>query len=203
MVVATHAATWGESGLSKVRSGTRALLHGVALLCGRLPLCGTFGSVLGKTRLELCRSLHLALLLCVGLSLAWRRVASQSSVVGLLLEELVQDALSVRVEELLWDATHPEDFGVDVLAAFDGVLDNGEGCLVNLLQVDCKTARGVKPAVTMVALEVLGLLVLCKDTIIVEVALAVIAPRARDDLLDVGLVALFLVHHGCGVCDLM
>jgi hypothetical protein len=55
----------------------------------------------------------------------------------------------------------------------------------------------------MVALEVLGLLVLGEDAIIVEVALAVVAPRARDDLLDVGVVALFLVDHGCGGCGVM
>jgi len=136
-VVATYAAgSWGGSGLSEVRSGAGALLHGLALLCGGLSLSGTFGSVLGSTRLELFLGLHRALLLCVGLSLARWRVASLSPAVGLLLEVLVQDTLPVRVEELLWDATHSEDFGVDVLAAFNGVFDGSEGCLVNLLQVD-------------------------------------------------------------------
>ena len=153
--------------------------------------------MLGQTRLELFRSLHLALLR-VGLSLARRRVTSQSPAVSLLLEELVEDTLLVRLDELVGDAHHAEDFRLDILAAFDGVVDGSKGLLVHLLQVNLQTTRGVEATVALVALEVLGFLVGDEDFLVVEVALAVVAPRAVDELLDIGAVALFLVHHGCG-----
>ena len=200
-MAATYVGTWGGFGLSsRVRSVARAHLRGLALLFS-LPLCRTFGSVLGKTGLELFGSFQLALL-GVGLSVALtrRRVASQGPTVGLLLEEFVQDALSVRIEELVGDAHHAKDFRLDVLAAVDGVVDGSEGGLVHLLQVDLQAAGSVKAAVAVVALEVLSLLVGDEDLLVVKVALAVVAPRARDDLLDVGLVALLLVAHVCGGC---
>jgi hypothetical protein len=44
----------------------------------------------------------------------------------------------------------------------------------------------------------LGFLVVDEDLLVVEVALAVVAPRARENVLDGGVVAL-LLGHGCGV----
>jgi hypothetical protein len=197
-VIATYVSTWGSIARDRVRSVTRALWQNLAFLLSLL-LSRTFGSVLGQTRLELFRSLHLALLR-VRLSslLARRRIASQGPTIGLLLEELVEDALPVRVEELVWDAHHAEDFGLNVLATFDGVVDGSEGLLVNLLQVNLQTTSGVEAAIAVVTLEVLCFLVRDEDFLVVKVALAVVAPRARDEVLDIGTVALFLVHHGCG-----
>jgi len=157
--------------------------------------------VLGSTSLHLFHSLELALFR-VGLSvvLAWRRVTSQSPTVGLLLVEFVLDALSMRRNELVRNARHAEDFRLDVLAAVDGVFDGGESRLVDLLQVHLQAAGSIKAAVAVVALVVLGLLVRNEDLQVVKVALAVVAPWARENFLEVGLVALFLVDHDCGVC---
>jgi hypothetical protein len=44
----------------------------------------------------------------------------------------------------------------------------------------------------------LGFLVVDEDLLVVEVALAVVAPRARENVLDGGVIAL-LFGHGCGV----
>ena len=160
--------------------------------------------MLGSTSLDLFHSLHLALFR-VGLSvvLTRRRVTSQSPTVGLLLVEFVLDALPVRGNELVGNARHAKDFRLDVLAAIDGVFDDGESRLVHLLQVDLQATGGVKAAIAVVALVVLGLLVRNEDLEVVKVALAVVAPWARENILEVGLVALFLVDHDCGVSDVM
>jgi hypothetical protein len=181
--------------LGRVRSVTSASLP---FVLGK-PLSGTFGSVLGQACLELFRSLHLALLrVRLSVLLARRRVTGQSPAIGLLLEELVEDTLPVRIKELVRDAHHAEDFGLDALATLDSVVDDSESLLVDLLQVNLQTAGGVEATIALLALEVLCFLVRDEDFLVVEVALAVVAPRARDDLLDIGTVALFLVHHGCG-----
>jgi hypothetical protein len=172
-------------------------LHDLALLFG-LPLGLAFGYVLGSACLELFGSLLHPALPRVGLSLTRRRIASLGPAVGLLLEEGGRDTLSVRFDELLWDAHHAEDFRLDVLAAFHGVVDDGEGDFVHLLQVHEEATSSVKAPVAVVALEMLGFLVVDEDLLVVEVALAVVAPRARENVLDGGVVAL-LLGHGCGV----
>ena len=93
---------------------------------------------------------------------------------------------------------HAEDFGLDALAAFHGVVEVGERRLVHLLQVDRQSASSVKATVAIVTLKVLCLLVRDQNLLVVEVALAVVAPRARENVLDGGVVAL-LLGHGCGV----
>jgi hypothetical protein len=67
-----------------------------------------------------------------------------------------------------------------------------------LLQVHEEATSSVKAPVAVVALEMLGFLVVDEDLLVVEVALAVVAPRARENVLDGGVVAL-LLGHGCGV----
>jgi hypothetical protein len=176
----------------------RALWQDLTLRLGLL-LSSTFGSVLGQARLQFFRGLHLALLR-IGLSslLAWWRVASRGPTVGFLFEELVEDTLAVRIKEVFRDAHHAEDLGLDSLAALDGILDGSQSLLVHLLQVNRQTSSGVETAVALVAFEVLGLLVRDEDFLVVEVALAVVAPRAGDKVFDVDAVALFLDHR-CGV----
>lgn len=172
----------------------------LALLLGLL-LSLTLGSVLSEACLQLFRSFHLALL-CVGLSilLAGRRIASQSPALGILLVVLVQNALSVRINELIRDAHHAEYLWFNSLSAFNCVVDGFKRRLVHLLQVDRQSASSVKATVAIVTLEVLCLLVRDENLLVIKVALTVIAPRARDELLDVNAIALFL-DHGCGdVC---
>jgi hypothetical protein len=65
-----------------------------------------------------------------------------------------------------------------------------------------EAASSVKAPVAMVALEMLGLLVVDEDLLVVEVALAVVAPGAGENVLDGGVVAL-LFGHGCGVGDVV
>ena len=96
---------------------------------------------------------------------------------------------------------HAEGFGLDVLAAFHCVVDVCKRRLVQSLQVNLQATSSVKAPVAMVALEVLRLLVLDQDLLVVEIALAVIAPWARDDVFDVRLASLLLVDHVCGVDD--
>lgn len=56
------------------------------------------------------------------------------------------------------------------------------------------TSCGVEAATAALAFEVLGLLVVDQDLEVVEVALAVVAPRTSKDLLDVGVISLLLAH---------
>jgi hypothetical protein len=107
----------------------RALWQDLTLRLGLL-LSSTFGSVLGETCLQFFRGLHLALLR-TGLSslLAWWRVASRGPTVGFLFEELVENTLAVRIEEIFRDAHHAEDLGLNALAALDGILDGSQSLL--------------------------------------------------------------------------
>jgi hypothetical protein len=56
------------------------------------------------------------------------------------------------------------------------------------------TSRGVESATASLTLEMLCLLVIDKNLEVVEVALAVVAPRTREDFVEVGVVALLLRH---------
>jgi hypothetical protein len=57
-----------------------------------------------------------------------------------------------------------------------------------------RTSCCVQPPATAVALEVLGLLMRDEELQILKVSLAVVAPRARQELLHVGLLSLLLPH---------
>jgi hypothetical protein len=129
-------------------------------------------------------------LFCLGLAgfRARRRVASSGATFGLHLEVLVHDPLFLGVNKLLRDTAHTEDLGVDTLAAFDGIFDVSQSLFVDLLQVHRQATSSVEPTVAVVAPEVLCFLVGEEDSGVVEVALAVVTPRALDELLNIGVV---------------
>lgn len=58
------------------------------------------------------------------------------------------------------------------------------------------TSCGVQAATAALALEVLGFLVVYQDFEIVEITLAVVAPRTSQDLLDVRVISLLFAHVG-------
>jgi hypothetical protein len=127
---------------------------------------------------------------------ARRGVTGASATLSLHLEVFVHDALFVVIDKVLGDTAHAEDLGVDALAAFNGVFDLGQGLLVDLLQVHRQATSSVEATVAVVATEVFGFLVGEEHSGVVEVALAVVAPRALDELFDLGVVA--LLDHVCG-----
>jgi hypothetical protein len=161
---------------------------------------GPLGSTLLPVRLEaslqLLWSLELGLF---GLGLASdgarRRVAGACAAFGFHLEVLVHNALLVGVNKVLRDAAHAENLGVDTLAAFDGILDRRQSLFVDLLQVHRQATSSVEATVAVVATEVLCFLVGEEDSGVVEVALAVVTPRALDELLNLGVIA--LLDHAC------
>lgn len=57
-----------------------------------------------------------------------------------------------------------------------------------------RTSCSIESSVASLALEMLCFLMLNQDAQIVEVALAVIAPRSSEDILDVGVLSLLLAH---------
>lgn len=60
------------------------------------------------------------------------------------------------------------------------------------------TSGGIETAIASLAPEVLCFLVVCKDFVVVEIALAIVAPGASQHLLDVGMPALLLRHCAAG-----
>lgn len=156
------------------------------------PLSSLLLSVRLEASLQLLWSLELGLF---GLGLAGdgarRRVAGARATFSLHLEVLVHDPLFMGVNEVLRDTTHAENLGVDAFTAFNRVLDRRQGLLVDLLQVHRQAASSVEATVAVVATEVLCFLVGEEDSGVVEVALAVVTPRALDELLNLGVIALF------------
>lgn len=168
-----------------------------------VPLRSTLGSVLRQTSFQLLWSLDLGFLrLGLASDSARRRVAGSGAAFSLHLEILVQNTLLVRVNKVLRNAAHAEDLGVDTLAALNRIFDASQGLLMNLLQVHRQAASSVETTVAVVATEVLCFLVREEDSGVVEVALAVVTPRALDEFLNLGVVA--LLDHDCsGRGDLM
>lgn len=56
------------------------------------------------------------------------------------------------------------------------------------------TTRGIQPSATSFALEVLRLLMIDKHFLVIEIALAVVAPWPAENLLDIGMTTLLLAH---------
>lgn len=138
-----------------------------------------------------------------------REIAGAGLALGLLSEVLLGDLLVVGFDDVFGHSLHAEDLDVEVLAAWDGILDVGEVLLVNLAHVDGETSGSVQAAAAAVAFEVLCLLVGYQDLEVVKVALAVVAPWSLELLVD-GRESLPLFSHcegtRCrremvGVCD--
>jgi hypothetical protein len=178
----------GRGGDKGSRGGDRGV-RGVKV---GFSLSTTLGLVGFGTRLDFLWGLVLRLF-CLWLAdfSPRRRVASSGATFGLHLEVLVHDPLFVGVNKVLRDTAHAEDLGVDTLAAFDGIFDASQSLFVDLLQVHRQATSSVEPTVAVVAPEVLCFLVGEEDSGVVEVALAVVTPRALDELLNLGVVALF------------
>lgn len=114
----------------------------------------------------------------------------------LLFVVLLDDALVVRLNHVLGDALHSKNLIFQTCAARDGILDLGERFLVDLCHVHIQTTCSIQPPATSVAFEVLCLLVIDENLQIIKVALTIVAPRTRENLLNVGVVPLFLAHVG-------
>lgn len=131
---------------------------------------------------------------------------------GLRFIVLLHHALVVRLNHVLGDAFHSEDFIFQTGAAWDGILDLGERFLVDLCHVHVQawllsaaslgkllswralTTCSIQPPATSVALEVLCLLVIDENLQIIKVALTVVAPRTLKDLVHIGVMPLLLAH---------
>lgn len=71
--------------------------------------------------------------------MAWRRVSSRGMTVGLVLVELLDDALVVLLNNVLGNALHAEDFDVQSLAVRERILNASERLFVDLVHVDGET----------------------------------------------------------------
>ena len=143
------------------------------------------------------------------------RLAGRGSAVGLLLCVLGHDALVMGSHLRLWDALGTENLEINRLAAWEGIFDLFEDFLVDLLHVHAQacfdvsassgklvrgeklTAGGVEAPRASVTLEVFCLLVVDQDLEVIKVALAVVAPGPREEVIDLGVLALLLFGHGC------
>ena len=112
--------------------------------------------------------------------------------------EVLQDALCMCLNNVLGYSFHAEDLDVEACAIREGIIDCTQILLMNLAHVHAEAACGVEPPAASLTFEVLCLLMIYEDLEIVEVALAVVAPRSRKDFFDVGVVALLLRHDGRG-----
>ena len=82
---------------------------------------------------------------------------------------------------------------------------NRQACQVSAdgggLANDQLTASRVKSPPTSLALEMLCLLMIDQDLQIIEVALTIVTPGSRNDLLDVWMLSLWLAHRVFGRGD--
>ena len=153
-------------------------------------------AMLSQTGLDFFRGLDADLLGRVLAALAGRGVTGGGKAVGLGLVEVLDDALVVLLDDILGDALNAEDLDLEALAVRQGVLNMRQGLLVDLVHVHRQAAGRVQPPAAAVAFEMLGLLVGDEQLQVLEVALAVVAPRPGQDFLDVGVTALLLPHGG-------
>jgi hypothetical protein len=95
--------------------------------------------------------------------------------------------------------THAKNFDAWALAALDCVANAGDGCLVHLLGVHRQAIRRVKSSGTVLAVEVHFALVRLQHLLVIEVAVTVVAPRPREELLERLSLALPWPRHDGGV----
>jgi hypothetical protein len=154
--------------------------------------------MLGQPLLELFRRLNLDLLagrVTPNTSLLARLYVTRRDASVLLgLVVVLDDARSVLVEDVAGDTFHAEDFDIEALAVRQGIFDLCEGFLVDLVHVHGETAGSVETTSAAVAFKVLRLLVRDQKLEILKVSFAVVAPGAREDVLDVGVGALLFSH---------
>jgi hypothetical protein len=81
-------------------------------------------------------------------------------------------------------ATHAKNFDAWALAALDCVANAGDGCLVHLLCVNRQAIRRVKSSGTVLAVEMHFALVRLQHLLVIEVAVTVVAPWAREEFLQ-------------------
>jgi hypothetical protein len=110
------------------------------------------------------------------------------------LVESCNDALIVGLGYLCWDTFHAKYLHLKPLSVRQGVVDTGQGFLVNLIHMDRQASCCVQSAATSFAFEVFSFLVGDENFEVIEITLTVIAPRSSKQLLDIGVAALFLAH---------
>ena len=71
----------------------------------------------------------------------------------------------------------------------------------DLVLVDRPTSSCVQSPPTSIALEMFGFLVRDQNLQIIEVALAIVTPRAAENFFEIRMTALFLTHGECGYTE--
>lgn len=123
-----------ESLLRKRSTCLYDTLHNATVCCSRFPL----SSVLGKSLEQFFCRLNLDLLSRV-LGLAGRRISSRDSAIFLRLVKVLNDSVSVLLENLLWNTLHAKNLDLESLPVGKCILDLAERLLVHLVQMDGKT----------------------------------------------------------------
>jgi hypothetical protein len=158
-----------------------------------------FSSKLGRlVRRETCFDVgypfHLGLLGGIRTLAVLTVVSGSGLALGLGLVKIRQDALIMLLNNVFGDSFHAEDFNVEAGSVWQGIVDGSQVFLVYLAHVHAETPCSVQSAPASFTFEVLCFLVVDQDLEIVKVALTVVAPRACEDLFEIGVVALLLRH---------
>jgi hypothetical protein len=101
--------------------------------------CSFFCLMRSQASLDVVLVLELDLLDGWGLGIAWRRIASNSATVCLLLPEICSNALIMLLADLLGYTFHTKDLDIKSLSVGKRIFDRIEGLLVDLLEMDRKT----------------------------------------------------------------
>ena len=131
-------------------------------------------------------------------------IAHASFTLSLSLKEGMSDACSVSRQELRRETLHAEDLRVNALTIRQGIIDFGDFNLVHLTRVYTKTVGCAQLLAAVHASEVLSALMLVQVLEVVEVTLAVVAPRALEQLFKswtivMSALALLVLAHVDGV----
>ena len=170
-------------------SGGRSLIATMSavffcrLLC--LVFCQSFLEIRGRFKLGLFAGPS---------SAVCRRVARSSASLSFCLGILLEYALVVRLDNLFRNALHAKDLYLESRAIRQGILNDGQRLLVDLLEMDVQAASSVEASAAAIAFVVLGLLMIDQDFEVIEIALTIVAPRSREDLVDLRVLPLVLPH---------
>ena len=126
-------------------------------------------------------------------------VTSSCLSISLRLMVICQDSLVVLVDNILRYAFHAKDLDVQTCSIRKSIVNGSEVFLVDLAHVDAEASCGIQSSTTSFAFEMLCLLMRYENLKVIEIALAVVTPWSRKNLLYIRMTALLPGHFRDGL----
>jgi hypothetical protein len=98
--------------------------------------------------------------------------------------KLSDHTLVVRLDDIIGNTFHAEDFNIKTRAIWKRIVNGGKLFLVHLAHMHRQASCGVEPPATSVAFKMLRFLMRYKDFEIVKITLTVITPRPSQKLFE-------------------